>query len=320
MISAEQVIKKIKLFSETPIDNNLLYKDDEDFLEVVNSTFIGEVFPVYKELDKSFFLSYVDFPLKEKDYLIPLDAYNRSLYEIQIISKSNTVVKNIPESFISSNKPGFRIVGNQVVLHGLDALSHERFLRMWYHKKPPTLALKKYFVSIADFYDKQKNLIMDHFSSEEAYGLSVKKNENEFFDNAISKRNRTPLKITLQRLDDSQNIIYLSSGISNSKSFAHLSFSKIEETEEKWIFYFQNSISVNFNCLISIGDVVNFAPLPLEGVNLLVLRSIINMSVDSDSKKIALQRYVDQLSMLRKNFSRVRLEGSPITSGGVLWQ
>lgn len=319
MISAEQIIKKIKLFSETPIDNNLLYRDDEEFLEVVNSTFIGEVFPVYKELDKSFFLSYIDFPLKKKKYVIPPDAYNRSLYEIQIISKFDGMVKNVPESFISSNKPGFRIIGNHVTLQGFVDLSQEKYLRMWYHRKPPVLALKGYFVSIVDFYDKQKNLISDDFPEVESYGFSIKKEENQFFDEAISKRKRSPLKITLQQLDDSQNIIYFSSDKSDSQSFAHFSFSNIEETTEKWLFYFENPLPVNFNYLASIGDVVNFAPLPLEGVNLLVLRSIINMSVDSESKKIALQRYVDQLSMLKRNFSRVKLEGFPITSRGLLW-
>lgn len=319
MISTEQVIKKIKLFSEMPEDNNFLYKNDSDFLEVINSTFLEDIFPIYKDIDKNFFLSYIDFPLTETNYSIPSDAYNRVICEVQIISSSKNVVENIPQISFSSDQSGFMIIGNEVVLQKLNNFSNGERLRIWYHSFPPSLALSHLFSPIEHIYDSNKKIISNLIQDFHPYGFSIEKGKNKFIDSSITNVHADSFQLCLQKKNDAQNIINLVNQKILGEKLSCFYFSSIEETEERWIVFSKKRLPINTHYIFSVGNIVNFAPLPLDAVSLLVLRTIINMDVSERVKKIAFHRYSEQLSMLRDSSKKNRFKKKSIPSKNLLW-
>lgn len=149
-ITSERFIASVKRLTVMP-SNQVLYKDNSDFLEMIHEKMTDKLVPILDKLKQEYFVATpVDIPLEtgKYEYRFPSRSYGRKFREIKLVTSDGNCIANFPQIplerehlYQAVSLPwGFRFQGDRIVIVGAPDPGY--IIRVWWFLPPskPVLA------------------------------------------------------------------------------------------------------------------------------------------------------------------------------------
>ncbi len=152
MRTASQLITELKERGNFASQGDLLYDDDTKVLGLLNNALEHKVFPLIIATEPSYYRTQQEFTISDSlRVTIPVAAFNRQLYEVEILNSSGKA-ENVPIVLFAKAAEtrgysrAFLIEGNDVVFIGNGIAGHTA--RLTYHKRVLPLTLDANSITI----------------------------------------------------------------------------------------------------------------------------------------------------------------------------
>jgi hypothetical protein len=149
-VTSEEFIESVERITTMP-SNQVLYKDETDFLAMIYEKITDTLVPIMDKLKQDFFVATpIDIPLVagKAEYRFPSRSYGRKIREIKLVSSDGSTVADFPlipverdHLYQASGVPfGFRFQGDRIRIVGTSDPGY--MIRVWYFLGPskPVLA------------------------------------------------------------------------------------------------------------------------------------------------------------------------------------